>query len=541
MVGSRDVDLKAEFEVMMEECDNNNVLIVDDTETNIDLLMAALSDDFEVSVALNGEEALQHLNEYSADLVLLDIMMPGIDGYEVFERMKANPRLSGIPVVFLTALNHIENEAKGLNLGAVDYITKPYNPSLVKARVRNHIELANSRRHLQQQRSQIAEDYEALQDLETLRDNLVHMIVHDMKSPLMGICGNLELAEECLGETVDDTARQMLSNSLKTTRGLNEMISSLLDVSRLEAGEMPLTLSDCDLRMLVSEACERLGGMTIDRQVELRLGDQPLPVQCDRNLIERLVLNLVGNALKYAPADRPVFVKAYPEETWLTVEIHDEGPGIPAEYQDRIFEKFGQVEAHKEGKKFSTGLGLAFCRLAVVAHGGSLSLKSAPGEGSIFYVRLPLSGQAMPIRRDARRSRSFDEVQGRSVDGIRMVVIDPSEVWVDSLKSYIESRTDWSVKTFQHPSRALEFLKSTTVNVILIDEQLAEASDHFMKRVNDIPRLSSFSMATLTAMARESESQVNSKGTESLVPSFRKDIPLHHILVDLQKLVHKTN
>jgi signal transduction histidine kinase len=355
------------------------LLIVEDTPENIDVVRGALGDDYRIKVALNGEKALALSQSSPPDLILLDIMMPDMDGYEVCRRLKEDVNLERIPVIFLTAKTEIEDEARGFALGAVDYITKPISPAIVKARVSTHLALLT-------QRKQIQDNYTRLLELETLRDNLVHMLVHDMRSPLMGISGFVQLARGMLSERQTDIT-EYLDEAVVATNELVDMVSELLDVSRLEQGDMPLEKKTRDVAAVIRDGIQRIGG---ERElVEVVVPANMPPIRCDGAILSRVVTNMVANALKFSPAGTPIVVSAETEGQKLRVAITDRGPGISAADQTRIFEKFGQVELRGEHKKCSSGLGLAFCKLAVEAHEGQIGVESVLNQGSTFWFTLP--------------------------------------------------------------------------------------------------------------------------------------------------------
>ena len=249
------------------------ILIVDDLVANTEVLLAALADTYDVSVIQDGQTALAALATVEPELILLDIMMPGLDGYEVCTRLQANPDTRDIPVIFLTALTEDNDEEKGLKLGAVDYITKPFNPALVKARVRNHLAMRHARIEVVRQRDQVEVALQKLRKLEQQRDELVHMVVHDLRSPLTGLVCYLDLLSP--EGARDPDFEPNLRAARKTTQTLCDMISALLDVSRLETGLMPLQRADSDLGQLTLLALERLGHLTHGRRILLHLPGHP--------------------------------------------------------------------------------------------------------------------------------------------------------------------------------------------------------------------------------------------------------------------------
>ncbi len=362
----------------------NRVLVVDDTPANIQMLAAILKENgHQVSVATNGRQALEVIGRVQPALILLDVMMPEMDGFEACRHLKENAEWKDIPVIFLTAKTETADIVRGFELGAVDYVAKPFNSHELLARVHTHLALRRQQRELE-------ENYRRLSELERLRDSLVHMVVHDLRSPLLGLSGCLQLLQEDLAGKLEPEQAGDLDSALTAAQRLGDMVSSLLDVSRLEAGEMPLHREVSDLQPVIARAIESLGGLTRNRNVLFTPPDPPIRVSCDSEVTGRVVANLVANALKFTPASGEVRVSAAVGDGCVKVAVADTGPGIPNEYRERIFEKFGQVANREEGRHHSTGLGLTFCKLAVEAHGGTIGVDSEVGHGSTFWFTLPL-------------------------------------------------------------------------------------------------------------------------------------------------------
>ncbi|MEI7730941.1 MAG: hybrid sensor histidine kinase/response regulator [Verrucomicrobiota bacterium] len=357
------------------------VLVVDDTLANLQLLAGFLKDrGYRVCLAPSGKLALQAVQTDPPDLILLDINMPEMNGYEVCQRLKADPATADIPVIFISALTEMTDKMHAFAVGGVDYVTKPFQFKEVEARVATHLELRRQKRELQA-------SYARLQELEHLRDSLVHMVVHDLRSPLsvmlMGIrmLGTSPLAQ-------DPDSKDILQTACSCANTLEKMVTQLLDVSRLEAGQMPLAKKECDLAQIAQTALASLGALASGRQVSLSLSaTEPVPAVCDPDLIRRVIENLLGNALKFSPATGAVQLAVTREGLNARIAVSDHGRGILPEYHQKIFEKFGQVECRE--KRLGTGLGLAFCKLAVEAHGGRIGVESTVGQGSTFWFELP--------------------------------------------------------------------------------------------------------------------------------------------------------
>jgi signal transduction histidine kinase len=357
-----------------------SILVVDDTPANLQLLSGMLKDrGCKVRPVSSGQEALQAARRIPPDLILLDINMPEMNGYEVCQRLKADPELKDIPVLFISALNETADKVKAFGAGGVDYVIKPFQFAEVDARVQTHLELRRQKRALQ-------ESYERLKELERLRDSLTHMIVHDMRSPLSAIVASLELLQTVMPAQPSDLA-SMLRAARSSAAMLTEMVAQLLDISRLEAGQMPLHKTQCDLTKTAQGVIDSLAASTAGRHLRLS-APEPVPALCDADIVRRIISNFLGNALKFTPREGEISTSVTREKTAVRVAVKDNGAGIPPQYHQKIFEKFGQVDGKE--KKLGIGLGLTFCKLAVEAHGGRIGLESQVSQGSTFWFTLPL-------------------------------------------------------------------------------------------------------------------------------------------------------
>ncbi len=352
-----------------------NILIVDDTPANLKLLAGMLKErGYKPRTVSSGEHALEAARLAVPDLILLDVAMPGMDGFEVCENLKADPDLKDVPILFISALTDTMVKVKAFRVGGDDYITKPFRFEEVEARVRTQLELHRQRRELQT-------SYEQLRRLEALRDNLTHMVVHDMRSLLMAVMAPLELAIDS-----EDKRVSYIEQAQKAIASLNEMMLLMLDVSRLESGRMPVRKVECDLNQVAQTVVDSLVPIVGNRRLTLS-SKGPVDVECDTGLVRRIIENLVNNALKFTPSGGLVDVSLSSSDGDTRVTVRDSGVGIPPECHQQIFEKFGQVQG--DGQKLGTGLGLAFCKLAVTAHGGAIGVESELGRGSTFWFTLP--------------------------------------------------------------------------------------------------------------------------------------------------------
>ncbi|OGV95276.1 MAG: hypothetical protein A3K19_34015 [Lentisphaerae bacterium RIFOXYB12_FULL_65_16] len=367
-----------------------NILVVDDTPANLHLLTGMLKErGYRVRPVPSGKLAIQAARSQTPDLILLDVNMPEMNGYEVCEQFKADAALREIPVLFISALGETMDKMKAFAVGGVDYVTKPFQFEEVDARVQTHLKLRRLQIEQERQNRQLRESYDQLKKLEELQDNLTHMIIHDMRSPLIGIAGYLGILDMDAGKKLGDSELAMLRDARSNGLVLVGMVNSLLDVSRLEQGQMPLKVTTSDMDVLIQNALNSLGSLT--RQVSLVYQKQspPVMVDCDADLITRVIANLVGNAIKFTPEGSKVAISMERNGDGAKLCVADTGSGIPREYHEKIFEKFGQVEARQQRKMYSTGLGLTFCKLAVDAHGGKIGVESEVDRGSTFWFTLP--------------------------------------------------------------------------------------------------------------------------------------------------------
>ena len=359
-----------------------DILVVDDTPANLRLLSDMLkAHGYRPRVVPSGKLALSAARAIPPDLILLDIRMPEMDGYEVCEQLKADASLKETPVIFLSALDEIAYKVKAFAAGGVDYITKPFQVEEVLARVGTHLALRRQTRKLE-------ESYTALKRLELMRDNLTHMVVHDMRSPLAVIGGFLSLLESYEAGNLSANGVQFIREARHSIGELLEMVTSMLDVSKLEAGRLTLHRTEFDIAEVAVEVLRRYEPIRAGRQLLLDTPAHPLKISADAGLVSRVLQNLTANAFNYTAADGVIRIAISSDGQEARIAVTDNGPGIASVYHDKIFEKFVQVE--DLNAKIGTGLGLAFCKLAVEVHGGRIGVESESGKGSTFWFTLPL-------------------------------------------------------------------------------------------------------------------------------------------------------
>jgi signal transduction histidine kinase len=379
------------------------VLVVDDDLLNRIKLSTNLEEaGYSVALAKDGAEALEAMRTEPYDTMLLDLMMPVMDGFEVLQHVAADSSLQHIPIIVVSAEEDLESVVRCIEMGAADHLPKPFNPTVLRARVGACVGKKRSHDREVALFNELQQRYRELEDLQKLRDDLTHMIVHDLRTPLTSFLTGLQ-SVPMMGALNPDQS-ECLAMATDGGTDLLGMINELLDISKMEDGSLQLDLKPVEPPAVVERALSQLEHLGHDKELTLQREIAPaLPaLQADEEKLIRVLVNLCGNAIKFTPARGSITVRVHPAafaasangpvETsgnGIVFSVTDTGEGIPPAYFERIFEKFGQVETRKSGQKMSTGLGLTFCKMAVEKHGGRIWVESEPGRGSTFSFSLP--------------------------------------------------------------------------------------------------------------------------------------------------------
>lgn len=360
------------------------ILIVDDVPQNLQVLRSTLQkSNYRIAAANNGEVALRYLQKNTPDLILLDVMMPIINGFEVCKQIKAQEHLKNIPVIFLTARTEKEDVVKGFEAGGVDYITKPFNMSELMSRVKTHISLKNARDTI----LKMNQDLVALNEEKT---ELMHIASHDLKNPLTAILMHAQSLKDRNPEGSENFEGG--GAILRSGSKMLDIITKLLDIQRLEAGEEESTPELIDVIELVSQALKDHQNHAQRKHITLQWSPQNELFFTESNwrLLQQVLDNLLSNALKYTPCKGQVTVDIQPgEDQTLRLSIADSGPGFTPEDQQRMFQKFARLSARPTADEDSTGLGLSIVKRLCELLGITLELSTQAGKGSCFTLILP--------------------------------------------------------------------------------------------------------------------------------------------------------
>ena len=372
----------------MDSNERNVILIVDDDPKNLQVLGSVLvKNGYKASAAQSGAQALDYVRKKVPDLILLDVMMPNMNGFDVCKRLKADPVLKEVPVLFITALTETSDKLKAFSSGGADYITKPFIEEEVLARIQYQLE---NRRLI----TEIKSANRALQDLDQLKNKFLGIAAHDLRNPLTSIIGFSDMfLEGDVGELDDDQKRIVGIIASASSQMLN-LVNDLLDVSVIKSGNLKLQLMNGDLKLLVEERISIAKVAADKKRIELLSSLDDVPeLLFDRNRMSQVIDNLISNAVKFSNEKTQIQLRLCQRDEELEFQVQDQGPGLSQEDQERLFGEFQKLSSKPTAGEKSTGLGLAITKKIVDAHHGRISVQSTEGEGATFTVSLSLSEQ----------------------------------------------------------------------------------------------------------------------------------------------------
>ena len=456
------------------------VLIVDDTPTNIQVLSDFLIESgFEVLVAKTGESALKKLEKAFPDLILLDIMMPGMNGFETCIKLKSWEKTHDIPVIFMTALSDVVDKVKGLSLGAVDYITKPFQQEEVLARINVQLRLRNLTRQLQQSKQEAEAANQA-------KSEFLTNMSHDLRTPLNGILG---IAQILLGSPNLTMEEQDNVNIIyQSGSHLLTLINDILDLSKIEAGKMELDLGEFCLADFLKKVVEICQVRAKQKDIFFRYQpDSSLPkgIQADEKRLRQVLINLLGNAIKFTETGGVTFrvenlgdlcapQNGAPSPCKLRFQIEDTGIGMTPEEIQKIFLPFEQAKNTRYNGE-GTGLGLAIGQKLIEMMGSTLHVKSQPGEGSGFWVDLELpiaATPAEPLHPISLPPNVVDESFSGKLP-LRILLVEDTRI-NQKVALRMLKRLGYEADLANNGLEALEVLRRQSYDIVFMDVQMPE-------------------------------------------------------------------
>lgn len=356
-----------------------SILVIDDEPDNFDVVETLLDgENYQLYYAPSGKQALERLESFHPDVILLDVMMPEMDGMAVCRHIKSDPQWQAVPIIMVTALTDKEDLARSLATGADDFISKPVNGVELRARV-------NSMLRIKQQ-------YDNLQSLLKLREDMVNMIVHDMRNPLSSIFLSTDILR--LPGLTPQKLQRKLEQIAIASQQLQLLIDNLLIMAKLESGKMILNYSEVDIGDLCLLAVTDVEAITAQKNLNLvtELPKFKDNIKVDASIFRRVLDNLLSNAIKFSPSNSEIILRAeYLELGGVKVQVADSGPGVAKDLRQSIFEKYEIGNLMQNVSQI--GLGLAFCKMAIEAHQGSITVEDNHPRGTIFTVFLAKNAQ----------------------------------------------------------------------------------------------------------------------------------------------------
>ena len=443
------------------------ILVVDDTPDNLSLMHNLLKDDYQVKIAHSGEKALSiALSDSPPALILLDIMMPDLDGFEVCRRLKLDPKARNIPVIFLTAKAEPEDEKKGLELGAVDYITKPISPSIVMARVKNHLAL-------QERNIELAHAKIVAEKANLAKSTFLSSMSHELRSPLNAILGFGQLMESD-SPPPTPVQKENIAQILKAGWHLLKLINEILDLAKVESGQVPLSQEPVSLAEVMLECQSMVEPQLQQYGSELILPnlDNPNFVMADRTRLKQVLINLLSNAIKYNSKRGTVAVKlsaTTPDR--LRISICDSGVGLAPEKVAQLFQPFNRL-GQEAGTTEGTGIGLVVAKRLVELMDGVIGVESTPGTGSIFWFELNTVVDPVLV---------VDEIDPLSASGPRatssnamhtLLYIEDNQANMKLVEQIVTRLPNVQLLTAANGTLGIEIARQALPDVILMDVNL---------------------------------------------------------------------
>jgi two-component system sensor histidine kinase/response regulator len=378
------MDTEATLESQINRSDYK-ILIVDDVVSNVLLLKILLTNEkFQVCTANCGMMCIEQARSEKPDLILLDVMMPDISGFDTATLMKKDPELKDIPIIFLTALNSPADLVKGFQVGASDFLSKPFNKEELIVRVMHQIALVAAKRLIQKQNRE-------LMNTISNRDKMYSVIAHDLRSPMASIRMVLNLVVASTSpELVGPELFELLDKANKESEEVHDLLDNLLKWTKSQTGRLNVVLQDLDLNDIIPGVVDIFEMIASTKNIKLSFQgtSEPLVVRADNDMLKTVVRNFMSNAVKFSPENSTIEISRKPEGNFAKISVRDHGVGIAADRLDSIFKK-GET-TYGTGGEEGSGLGLQLCQDFAIKNGGDVMVESVEGEGSTFSVLLPL-------------------------------------------------------------------------------------------------------------------------------------------------------
>lgn len=378
---------------------HKKILLVDDSKKDrLEIAETLCKNGFEVVEVSSGIDAIEQVDDIHPDLILMEIIMQGTDGLVVCESIRKQKKFDDVPIIFLSSLSNKRFVIRGLQAGASDYITKPFDEEEALARIHAHLKLRDLTLEKEKTNEELNESNKALQEAVLAKDKMLSVTTHDLKNPLAAIRGILDfMADEEFG-ALNETQKEMLSEVKQASDSMFELITDILSLGSIEADSIQLNKSEKDIVALTNHLIQLCQFQAEQKQIKLGLvkeGDIQ-PFAFDERQVRRVIQNLINNAIKFSPFEKQIIVRIEQSENETTLSVNDEGPGVPDEEQCKLFTEYGRTSVKSTAGESSTGLGLSICKKIIEAHDGKIWMKNREPNGSEFAFRIPSWYVAIP-------------------------------------------------------------------------------------------------------------------------------------------------
>lgn len=465
--------------------DDLKILVIDDDESVRFSLVGILEEEgYSLDEAATGEDGLELIRQNDYDILFSDIRLPGISGVEVLQRTRELK--PDIDVVMLTAYASVDVAVNSLNLGSYAFVQKPYEMTQILALIER---IAEKRRLQQENRDmverlretvselndanrQLIDKNKKLKEMDRMKSQFLSSMSHELRTPLNSIIGFADAMADGLCGEVNDKQVRYLTNIRNAGRNLLAIINDLLDLSKIRAGKFVLRRAPFPIDEAAIQSIETVSLLAQNREIDIKYEASPtgIMVNADRGTIQQVFINLLSNAIKFSPDGGKIFVRTKIRDNFMQASVTDEGVGISTDDQKLIFEEFRQVDSRLVREKGGTGLGLAICKNITDLHGGSIWVKSQPGEGSSFYFTLPLE----LVDKDSEENKASPEPKKveMSADAPVILVVEDDPFSAEVMKLNLEPA--YRVLTARTGAKALELIHENDICLVTLDVMLPD-------------------------------------------------------------------
>ena len=497
---------------------NATILIVDDAPENLSILGELLSD-YNVKVAKNGEKALQiALSETPPNLILLDIVMPGMDGFDVCRKLKQNDSTYDIPVIFMTSLNATEDKVKGFEVGAVDYVTKPIQGEELQARVQTHLTLHFLQKEMKiinrtleervnERTAELKIAKEKAEESSRLKSHFLSLMSHELRTPMNGILGYSEILSL---ELDDQQLKEYADGIYDSGKRLKETLNSIINLSRLESNKLEVFLSDINIVERVRALLKSHESISSKKKINLRFNSSQNEIisKLDKTMFDIVINNLIDNAIKYTHEGNvtvEIKTEKVKSDSYVIIDVKDTGIGIPKDKFKVIFEEFRQVD-EGQGRNFEgVGLGLAITKKLTKKLKGQIFVESEVGRGSIFRIKLPIIEieeiqVAAPPKKVAKPSI-------KKTNNKMMLIVEDEDITINVTKLFLKKYGELEVA--KSGEQALEMVGQKQYDIILMDINLGKGLNGLetTKEIRKIKNYKTIPIIAVTAYALDSDKE----------------------------------